>query len=169
MPLNCGVEEDSWVTLGLQADPTSPSWKRSVLGVHWKDWCWSWNSNIWPPDAKSWLIGKDPDDGKDWGQEEKGTAEDETVGWHHQLNGEEFRWTLGVGDGQGGLVSAVHRVAKSRTRLSNWTELIQAKSIIILYLRNLEHLVFVCSFCVILWNSTTMWLNTILKHIQVIF
>ena len=45
MLLNCGVGEDSWESLGLQGDPTSPSWKRSVLGVHWKDWCWSWNSN----------------------------------------------------------------------------------------------------------------------------
>ena len=45
MLLNCGVEEDSWESLGLQGDPTSPSWRRSVLGVHWKDWCWSWNSN----------------------------------------------------------------------------------------------------------------------------
>ena len=45
MLLNCGVEEDSWESLGLQGDPTSPSWRRSVLGVHWKDWCWSWGSN----------------------------------------------------------------------------------------------------------------------------
>ena len=46
MLLNCGVGEDAWGSLGLQGDPTSPSWRRSVLGVHWKDWCWSWNSNI---------------------------------------------------------------------------------------------------------------------------
>ena len=45
MLLNCGVEEDSWESLGLQGDPSSPSWRRSVLGVHWKDWCWSWKSN----------------------------------------------------------------------------------------------------------------------------
>ena len=45
MLLNCGIGEDSWESLGLQGDPTSPSWRRSVLGVHWKDWCWSWNSN----------------------------------------------------------------------------------------------------------------------------
>ena len=61
-----------------------------ILNVHWKDWCWSWNSNILPPDVKSWLIGKDPDAGKDWRQEEKGTTEDEMVGWHHWLNGHEF-------------------------------------------------------------------------------
>ena len=59
---------------------------------------------LWQPDAKSWLIWKDPDAGKHWGQEEKGTTEDEMVGWHHQLNGHGFGWTPGVGDGQGGLV-----------------------------------------------------------------
>ena len=58
---------------------------------------------LWPPDVKSWLIWKDPDAGKDWGQEEKGMTEDEMVEWHHRLNGHEFGWTLGVGDGQGGL------------------------------------------------------------------
>ena len=54
---------------------------------------------LWPPDAKNWLVGKDPDAGKDWRQEEKGTAEDEMVGWHHWLNGHEFEQALGVGDG----------------------------------------------------------------------
>ena len=58
---------------------------------------------LWPPGAKSWLIWKDPDAGKDWGQEEKGTTEDDMVGWHHRLDGHGFRWTLGAGDGQGGL------------------------------------------------------------------
>ena len=58
---------------------------------------------LWLPDVKSWLIGKDPDAGRDWGQEEKGTTEDEMAGWHHWLNGHGFGWTPGVGDGQGGL------------------------------------------------------------------
>ena len=58
---------------------------------------------LWPPDVKSWLIWKDPDAGKDWGQEKKGTTEDEMVGWHHQLNGHGFGWTLGGGGGLGGL------------------------------------------------------------------
>ena len=58
---------------------------------------------LWPPDEKSWLIWKDPDVGKDWGQEEKGTAEDEIIGWHNWLDGHGFGWTPGVGDGQGGL------------------------------------------------------------------
>ena len=58
---------------------------------------------LWPPDAKSWLIWKDPDSGKDWGQEKKGTTEDEMVGWHHRLDRHGSGWTLGVGDGQVGL------------------------------------------------------------------
>ena len=59
---------------------------------------------LWPPDAKNWLIGKDPDTGKDWRQEEKGTTEDEMVEWHHQLDGHEFEQAVGIGDGQGNLV-----------------------------------------------------------------
>ena len=58
---------------------------------------------VWPPDAKVWLIWKDFDVGRDWGQEEKGTTEDEMAGWHHWFDGHESQWTLGVGDGQGGL------------------------------------------------------------------
>ena len=58
---------------------------------------------LWPPDMQNWLIGKDPEDGKDWRQEEKRTTEEEMVGWHHQLNGHEFEQALGVGDGQGSL------------------------------------------------------------------
>ena len=60
-------------------------------------------SILWPPPAKNWLIGKDPDAWRDWGQEEKGMTEDEMAGWHHWLDGREFEWTPGVGDGQGGL------------------------------------------------------------------
>ena len=80
---------------------------------------------LWPSDAKSWLIGKDPDVGKDWGQEEKGTTEDEMVGSHHRLNGYGFGWTLGVGGGQGGLVccsSWGHKDSDTTEQL-NWTEL----------------------------------------------
>ena len=58
---------------------------------------------LWPPDAKSWLIGRDPDAGRDWGQEEKGTTEDEMAGWHHWLDRLEFEITRGVGDRQGSL------------------------------------------------------------------
>ena len=56
---------------------------------------------LWPPDVKNWLIGKDPDAGKDWRQKEKGTTEDEMVGWHYQLDGHEFQQAPGAGDGQG--------------------------------------------------------------------
>ena len=59
---------------------------------------------LWPPHEKSWLIGKDSDAERDWGQEEKGMTEDEMAGWHHWLDGRESQWTPGVGDGQGGLV-----------------------------------------------------------------
>ena len=76
---------------------------------------------LWSPDVKSWLTGKDPDAGRDWGQEEKGTTEDEMVGWHHQLNGHESEQTLGDGEGQGSLRAAVHGVGKSQTQLSGWT------------------------------------------------
>ena len=57
-----------------------------VQNIHWKDWCWNWNSNTLEF-VNNWLIGKDPDAGKDWRQEEKGTTEDEMAGWHHRLNG----------------------------------------------------------------------------------
>ena len=79
---------------------------------------------LWPPDAKSWLIWKDPDAGKDWGQEEKGMTEDEMVGWHHQLNGHEFGWTLGVGDGQGGLACCYPWGSKESdtTEQLKWTD-----------------------------------------------
>ena len=78
-----------------------------------------------PPDVKNWLIWKDPDAGKDWGQKEKGTAEDEMVGWHHQLNGHEFGWTLRVGDGQGGLAccgSWGYRVGHDWVSKLNWVK-----------------------------------------------
>ena len=78
-----------------------------------------------PPDVKSWLIGKDPDAGQDWGQEEKGTTEDEKVGWHHWLNGHGFSWTLVVGNGRGGLACCGwwgHKKLDTTEQLS-WTEL----------------------------------------------
>ena len=79
---------------------------------------------LWPPHAKSWLIGKDSDAGKDCGQEEKGMTEDEMAGWHHRLDGRESEWTLGVGDGQRGLArcSSWGRKGSDTTEWLNWTE-----------------------------------------------
>ena len=79
---------------------------------------------LWPPDAKSWLSWKDPDAGKDLGQEEKGTTEDEMAGWYHRLNGHGFGWTPGVGDGQGGLACCSSWGCKDSdtTEWLNWTE-----------------------------------------------
>ena len=80
---------------------------------------------LWPPHAKSWLIGKDSDAGRDWGQEKKGTTEDEMARWQHWLDGREFEWTLGVGDGQGGLACCDSWGCKESdmTERLNWTEL----------------------------------------------
>ena len=80
---------------------------------------------FWPPLAKSWLTGKDPDAGRDWGQEEKGMTEDEMAGWHHGVDGHKFGWTLGVGDGQGGLAcwDSWGRKESDTTQRLNWTEL----------------------------------------------
>ena len=102
MLLNCGIGEDSWDSLGL----------KEIKPVNSKGnqfWIFIGRSGaeapvLWPPDAKGWLIGKDPDAGKDWRQEEKGTTEDVKVGWHHWLDGHEFEPAAGVGDGQGSLV-----------------------------------------------------------------
>ena len=122
MLLNRGVGEDSW---------QSPLGCEEIQPVHPKgDHIGRTDAEVetpilWPPDAKSWLIWKDPDAGKDWGQEEKGTTEDEMVGWHHWLHGHEFGWTLGAGDGQGGLVccnSWGHRVGHDWATELNWTE-----------------------------------------------
>ena len=122
--LNCGVGENSWESLALQGDPTSPFWRRSALGVLWKDDAKAETPVLWPPHAKSWL-GKDSDAGRDWGQEEKGTTEDEMAGWHHRLDGCESEWTPGIGDGQGGLAccdSWGHKESDMTEQL-NWTEL----------------------------------------------
>ena len=79
---------------------------------------------LWPPHAKSWLVGTDPDAGRNWGQEEKGMTEDEMAGWHHRLDGHEFEWTPWVDDGQGGLACCDSWGCKESdtTELLNWTE-----------------------------------------------
>ena len=85
---------------------------------------------LWPPHAKSWLIGKDSDAGRDWGQEEKGTPEDEMAGWHHWLSGCDSEWILGVGDGQGGLAcfDSWGRKKSDTTEWLNWTETLKIKT-----------------------------------------
>ena len=82
MLLNCGVGEDSWESLGLQGDPTSPLWRRLAWDFFGRNDTKAETPVLWAPHEKSWLIGKDPDAGRDWGQEEKGTTENEMPdGW----------------------------------------------------------------------------------------
>ena len=117
MLLNCDVGED------LEIQPVHPKADQSRVFIGRTD-VEAEAPILWPPDAKSWLIWKDPDAGKDWRQEEKRTTEDEMVGWHHWLNGHGFGWTPGVGDGQGGLVCCRSwgRKESDTTEQLNWTE-----------------------------------------------
>ena len=84
---------------------------------------------LWTLEVKDWSIGTDPDAGNDWRQEDKGTTEDGMVGWHHRLDGHEFEWTQGVGDGQGGLAccDSWSRKELDTTEQLNWTELMTSK------------------------------------------
>ena len=129
MLLNCGVGEDSWESLGLQGDPTSPSFLPRILGISWvflgRNDPKAETPVFCPPHANSWLIGKDSDAGRDWGQEEKGMTEDEMAGCYHWLDGREFEWTPGDGDGQGGLAcyDSWGRKESDTTEWLNWTEL----------------------------------------------
>ena len=121
MLLNCGIGEDSWVPWTA---------RRSNQSILYQSWVFIGRTDVeaetpipWQPDAKSWLIWKDSDAGKDWGQE-KGTTEDEMVEWHHWLDGHEFESTLGADDGQGGLVcygSWGHKELDTTEQLK-WTE-----------------------------------------------
>ena len=134
--------EESWVlknwcfwTVVLEKTPESPLDCKEIQPVHSKGdqpWVFFGRNDakaetpvLWPPHAKSWLIGKDSDAERDWGQEEKRTTEDEMAGWHHWLNGHEFEWTPGVGDGQGGLAccDSWGRKESDMTERLNWTEL----------------------------------------------
>ena len=136
--------EESWVlknlcfwTVVLEKTLESPLDCKEIQPVHPKGdkpWVFIGRTDVeaeapilWPPHAKSWLVGKDPDAGRDWGQEEKGTTEDEMAGWHHRLDGHESV-NSGSSWWTGSLwwtrrCAAIHGVTKSRIRLSNWTEL----------------------------------------------
>ena len=126
MLLNCVVGEDSWESLGQpDIQPVHPKGNQFQIFTGRTD-AEAETPLLWPLDAKSWLIGKDPDAGKDWGQEEKGTTEDEMAGWHHWLDRHESEWTPGVGDGHGGLAccSSWGRKESDTTEWLNWTELL---------------------------------------------
>ena len=139
--------EESWVpknwcfwTVVLKKPLESPLDCKEIQPVHPKgDQSWVFFGRtdaeaetpiLWPPHARRWLIGKDPDAGRDWGQEEKGTTEDAMAGWHHGLDGCEFEWTPGAGDGQGGLVCGNSWGCKESdtTEWVNWTELVPGLS-----------------------------------------
>ena len=108
-----------------------------------------------PPDAKSWLTGKDPDAGKDWRQEEKGMTADEMVGWHHRLNGHEFEQAPGDSEGQGSLVCCSPWVAKNRTQLSDWT----ATKPSLLYRISIRHRLLLYGWCHFIWKGITTLLD----------
>ena len=122
-------------TMVLEKTLKSPLDCKEIQLVHHKgDQAWVFTGRtdveaetpiLWPPDAKSWLIRKDPDARKDWRQEEKGTTEDEMVRWHHRLNGQEPEQALGVGDGQGSLVCSSPWGCKESDTIErlNWTVL----------------------------------------------
>ena len=116
MLLNCGVGEDSWESLGLQGDQPWDFFGKIDAKAE--------TPILWSPHTKSWLIGKDSDAGRDWGQEEKGTIEDEMTGWHHWLDGRESEWTPGIDDGQGGLACYDSWGCKESdtTERLNWTD-----------------------------------------------
>ena len=121
-------------TVVLEKSFESPLGCKAIQPVHPKgDQLWAfigrtdvdWCPILWPPDVKNWLIWKDSDAGKVWGGEEKGTTENEVVGWHHWFNVHEFEQTLGVGDGQGRLAcySPWGHKESDTTEWLNWTEL----------------------------------------------
>ena len=124
MLLNCGVGEDPWESLRLQGDPTSPSWGRSVLGVHWQDWCWSWNSSTLASSFEELTHWK-----RHWCWEGLGAGrEGDNRGWDGWMaSPTQWAWVYvdsGVGDGQGGLVycDSWGRKESDRTELLNWIE-----------------------------------------------
>ena len=128
MLLNCGVGEDSWESHDCkEIQPVHPKGDQSWVFFGRND-AKAETPVLWLSHVMNWLTGKDSDAGRDWGQEEKGTIEDEMAGWHHWLNECEFEWTPGPGDGQGGLAccdSWGHKESDT-TEWLNWTEVLYA-------------------------------------------
>ena len=124
MLLDYGAGEDSWESLEMQGDQTSQSSRKSVLNIQRSD---AEAAILWPPDVKRELIGKDPDAGKDWRQEDKWVAtEDEIIGWHHQLDGHEFEQVLGESEGQGSIECCSpwgHKALDTTWQLNNSNDL----------------------------------------------
>ena len=121
---NCGVGEDSGETLNCkEIKPVNPKGNQSWIFTGRTD-AEAETPIPWPPAAKSWLIGKDPDAGKDWREEKKGVTENEVIGWHVRLDGHEFEQALGVGDGQGSLArcSPWGRKELDMTEWLNWID-----------------------------------------------
>ena len=124
MLLNCGVGKTLESPLDCkEIQPVHPKADQSWVFIGKTD-VEAETPILWPPDVKSWLTGKNPEAGKDW-EQEKGTTEDEMVGWHHWLNRHGLGWTLGAGDGQGGLACCASWGCKESdtTEWLNWTEL----------------------------------------------
>ena len=150
MLLNCGVGED------LES-PLDCKEIQLVYPIGGQSWLFIGRTDaeaetpiLWPPHAKSWLIGKDSDAGRDWEQEGKGTTEDEMAGWHHWLDGRESEWIPGDGDGQGGLVCCDSR-GHSRTRLSDWTDVHLNKT------KQNGKSIFFCRIAIINWVCMPVW------------
>ena len=132
---SCAPKNWCFWTVMLEKTLESPLDCKEIQLVHPKgdqSWVFIWRIDIeaetsilWPPDVKSWLIGKNPDAGKDWGQEEKGATENEMVGWHHWLNGHELEQAPGDGEGQANLsrCSPLSHKKSDTTEQLNWTEL----------------------------------------------
>ena len=121
MLLKCGAGENSLSPLdSKEIKPVNPKGNQPWIFTGRTD-AEAEAPILWPPDVKSWLNGKDPDAGKDWGQEEKAVTEDEMIRWHHWLNGCEFKQTPGDGKDREAWPAAVYGVTKSQRRLNQWT------------------------------------------------
>ena len=140
---NCGAGEDYWESLGQQGDPTSQFQRKSVLNIHWKDWCWTSNTfSTWCKELTHWrrlMLGKT-------GQEEKGMTEDEMVGWHHWLNRHELEQILGDSEGQGSLVWHAAILEVAELDMTEWTTIFKANQLILIGLSNPPQFIYSLKF-----------------------